>query len=573
MSRRSISLMLGLAVLMVLATVAPLPAVETTGGAGSARSRLSGASHDPVNVQLSPDDEWVTYRAAVRVSDGERRRVSDLADGSDYIYEFTYDGTGILVLRPGWADHELRRGKLASGSLETLGESVIYARLFSSTFDGMSVAFFTDDNTLSWWDEDGSVTPLVSAGARPTGLAAAPDRDVVHFAEFESITEPIEIRGVTSTGTVTDYGTIAGEPGFSPGVLGSVTFTFLPDQDRAIISVTLQDGIRRAWVSHILNLNTGRISYAAPAANPQVSPDGSLAFFEVTDDGKVYGRIVPTEHPGQSFNLPDKSAKGWFVHPDWTHVAEVQGDISIYTMDGTIVSTVNMDGVLYDAAFVDNYFVSSQLSSDAPLYSDPIGGGATTRLSAARTSVKVIGGFDGYVYWVEYRNEGRSIWRAEPDGRNRAQLTPKYSEYDYWNEFSLSTGKLIYVADEALWAIDLAALPRHACVDRVATHIGTNKKDVIDGTAGNDVIVTLGGNDIIRGGDGRDRICSGNGDDRVIGEGDDDWLRGGSGDDQLDGKSGDDNINDRLGINDVDGGPGSADLCKATGVIVNCEKP
>jgi hypothetical protein len=96
-----------------------------------------------------------------------------------------------------------------------------------------------------------------------------------------------------------------------------------------------------------------------------------------------------------------------------------------------------------------------------------------------------------------------------------------------------------------------------------ATIVGTDGRDVINGTPGDDVIVAgagsdlvrgKGGNDIICGGAGRDRLIGGAGDDVLVGEGGRDRLLGNRGDDELIGGGG----NDRM----LDGGPGD-DVYKA----------
>jgi hypothetical protein len=438
----------------------------------------------------------------------------------------------------------------------------------------MSVAYLDPDYTITWWDADGAVTPLVSLDW-PIGFAGAPDRDVIVYAEFDATTEDISIGGVTSSGAKTTYGTIPGFDGFVPAEFGGVQFTFLPDQDSVIIAFDLRDGIYREYTAWILDLESGGLEYAAPALEHRVSPDGSLAFFDVDASGGDYGRIVPTEHPSSAIDLP-VNGRRWIINSDWTYVLEDGLEDRIYDLGGNLVRTV--DASIDNAVFAGDDLVFSVYSStppyDATLYSEPITGGARRRLSQTRDSVWPRGtGDSGFVYWTETNLDSTTVWRSMPDGKWRARLTRASVGSSSFSSLTDNGTMLLFEGDGALWAIDIGALPKYSCVDLLATHIGTKKKDVIDGTDGDDVIVGLGGNDIIRGGEGRDRICSGNGDDRVIGEGDRDWLRGGNGDDQLDGKSGDDNINDRLGTNDVDGGPGSADLCKATGVIVNCEKP
>jgi Ca2+-binding RTX toxin-like protein len=81
-----------------------------------------------------------------------------------------------------------------------------------------------------------------------------------------------------------------------------------------------------------------------------------------------------------------------------------------------------------------------------------------------------------------------------------------------------------------------AAAP--TCDGLVATIIGTQGDDLLNGTPNADVIVGLGGNDVIRGGLGDDVICGGSGDDNIAGQGDDDRLFGEQDDDILDGGEG-----------------------------------
>ncbi len=76
-----------------------------------------------------------------------------------------------------------------------------------------------------------------------------------------------------------------------------------------------------------------------------------------------------------------------------------------------------------------------------------------------------------------------------------------------------------------------AAKPR--CAGRVATRVGTGKRDVIAGTAGRDVIVGRGGNDTLKGMKGNDLLCGGSGKDKLLGGPGRDRLVGGPGRDKL----------------------------------------
>jgi streptogramin lyase len=69
------------------------------------------------------------------------------------------------------------------------------------------------------------------------------------------------------------------------------------------------------------------------------------------------------------------------------------------------------------------------------------------------------------------------------------------------------------------------------CKGKLATIVGSTKRDKLKGSRFADVIVGLNGNDKIKGGKGKDRICGGKGKDK---------LQGGKGKDKLDGGPGKD---------------------------------
>jgi hypothetical protein len=76
------------------------------------------------------------------------------------------------------------------------------------------------------------------------------------------------------------------------------------------------------------------------------------------------------------------------------------------------------------------------------------------------------------------------------------------------------------------------------CAGRVATMIGTGRRDVFRGTRGPDVIATGPGRDLVRGLGGRDRICGGAGRDVIRGGRGRDLLVGGRGADRIAGGPG-----------------------------------
>jgi Ca2+-binding RTX toxin-like protein len=82
------------------------------------------------------------------------------------------------------------------------------------------------------------------------------------------------------------------------------------------------------------------------------------------------------------------------------------------------------------------------------------------------------------------------------------------------------------------------AAPR--CFGKVATIVGTNGNDRINGTNGSDVIAARGGHDLIGGQGGKDFVCAGGGDDEVGGDAGKDKVNGQGGDDLVFGGGGND---------------------------------
>jgi hypothetical protein len=90
-------------------------------------------------------------------------------------------------------------------------------------------------------------------------------------------------------------------------------------------------------------------------------------------------------------------------------------------------------------------------------------------------------------------------------------------------------------------------LPSQRCKGQVPTHLGTNGRDRLQGTAEDDVVVALGGKDSINTKGGNDLVCAGSGKDRVKGKG---------GNDRLYGQGGSDRLNGGAAIDRCVGGPG-----------------
>lgn len=92
------------------------------------------------------------------------------------------------------------------------------------------------------------------------------------------------------------------------------------------------------------------------------------------------------------------------------------------------------------------------------------------------------------------------------------------------------------------------------------TIIGTNRRDVLDGSAGNDVIEGGIGADTLNGDAGNDTLDGGSGGDRLNGDDGDDFLSGGFGRDFLNGGAGDDFIEGGFAPDNLDGGEGDDTL-------------
>lgn len=134
------------------------------------------------------------------------------------------------------------------------------------------------------------------------------------------------------------------------------------------------------------------------------------------------------------------------------------------------------------------------------------------------------------------------------------------------------------LAGAVLGAVFIAAAPASnepveepRCHGRLATIVGTEEDDVLQGTPGRDVIWGGGGDDVIAGSLGNDLLCGGPGADLIHGgrgndiadggPGDDDRVIGDLGDDKLIGGPGDeDEVAGSLGIDTLSGGPGNFDI-------------
>jgi Tol biopolymer transport system component len=104
--------------------------------------------------------------------------------------------------------------------------------------------------------------------------------------------------------------------------------------------------------------------------------------------------------------------------------------------------------------------------------------------------------------------------------------------------------------------------PRARCAGRLATIVGTARRDVIRGTRRADVIAALGGDDVVMGAAGNDIICLGAGNDRAHAGRGADLVRGGPGQDLMLGGDGPDLLIGGGALDLARGGHGE-DLCRA----------
>lgn len=102
-----------------------------------------------------------------------------------------------------------------------------------------------------------------------------------------------------------------------------------------------------------------------------------------------------------------------------------------------------------------------------------------------------------------------------------------------------------------------AAEDTPTCFGEIATIVGDDGDNIIEGTPERDVIVALAGNDEIRGRGGDDLICGGDGDDTIRGNAGNDLIEAGEGDDWVGGGKGADTIRGGGGKDTLRGGVGN----------------
>jgi RTX calcium-binding nonapeptide repeat (4 copies)/LVIVD repeat len=130
-----------------------------------------------------------------------------------------------------------------------------------------------------------------------------------------------------------------------------------------------------------------------------------------------------------------------------------------------------------------------------------------------------------------------------------------YNDYVY--ESDITKGLNVFRVTDSALAADLTInqpflnpqtqMEAQRCKGLPATHLGTNRRDKIRGTAEDDVVVALGGKDNVNARGGEDLVCAGGGKDGVKGKG---------GNDRLYGQGGGDRLNGGAAVDRCVGGPG-----------------
>jgi len=126
--------------------------------------------------------------------------------------------------------------------------------------------------------------------------------------------------------------------------------------------------------------------------------------------------------------------------------------------------------------------------------------------------------------------------------------------------FGSASSSLFSADPDLITPFDLVVDPP-SCAGRTPTVVGTDGRDVIEGSRFVDVVATLGGRDTVRGLEGRDVVCGGGGKDKLRGGKGKDRLIGGPGRDRLSGGKGKDRLRGQGGRDKMNGGRGK-DSCR-----------
>jgi Tol biopolymer transport system component len=247
----------------------------------------------------------------------------------------------------------------------------------------------------------------------------------------------------------------------------------------------------------------GLLNTLGAALNPAFAPDGGSFAYECSD--------------GMDFEICAWRTDGTGGLPQLTN-NNVDDSNPVYARDGRLFY-VRDDGVDSEIFVRDSDGTEQQVTSNAVDETKPDPSPDGKRLVVQR------GLASGEIVVIDL------------DGSGEVNLTNTPAAHETSPAFS-PTGKQVVFrgADDALAVIaasggaptpvtspadfsedpDWQPIPVK-CGGKVATQVGTGRKDKLVGTGGSDVLVGLGGADRLRGKGGRDLICGGMGRDRLSG--------------------------------------------------------
>ena len=414
--------------------------------------------------------------------------------------------------------------------------------VFSAPSDGSgSVARL--NNPLATNDDVAAPVADPPAGTDPKVFEIAPDGSVVVFRVFDASATQIQlwsaaIDGAGSAQVVNGSLTAGGNVDGDFAITGdSARVVYLADEDTddkfELYAAPAGGGGPSTKLSGALEADTEVLE------GVEVAPSGSHAVYRTFDEGDGVFELFSarTDGSGGPIGLNGTlvaggSVDGTFeITPDSTRVVYVADErvndkfeLFSVPIGGGSVATVS--GSSPDAADVLDedlgadllitpdssraLFVSDRGTSGAfDLWSAPVGGGTPARL----TDELSIGGVLDFaptpdssrVIYIATENKDVQfeIFSAPVGGGPSEQLNGAIVDEGDVVDFDISpqSAHVIYRADELvndtteLFSVTLGI----SCNGRLATHVGTEGDDEINGTAGPDVIVGLGGDDVING--------------------------------------------------------------------------
>ena len=266
------------------------------------------------------------------------------------------------------------------------------------------------------------------------------------------------------------------------------------------------------WVS-VVGASAAFTLVSAPSASAQEGlaascepPSEEVGFMP---DGSMVAQTFTSQLTGNATRAEIEIQKAGMASEGW--------DVEIRTVDASATPT----GVVLASTTIPYASVPDGLSLVSIPFPDPaaLAAGETYALSLSRL------GSDPIEFGVREGDCPNELWLSDVDGT-----------YVDW----YPTPDPVDMVFRVFATPPTPPVPRANCSGQVATQVGTEGNDVIEGTPGVDVIAALGGKDLVRSLAGNDRICGGTGKDTLKGGGGGDTLKGGASSDALRGGGGKD---------------------------------